>query len=88
VVVLASGRPGVQLRFAADGKGKKWSEPFEMVPITSTTKLGEDSCGYTSLVATGPDTFLIAYSHFRHPNEKSEPRKAIMVREVRVGPNK
>ncbi len=83
MLVLASGRPGVQLRFSADGKGKKWSEPFDLVPISSDN-VSADTCGYTSLVATGPDTFLIAYSHFKHLNENGEPRKAILVREVQV----
>ena len=83
VLVLASGRPGVQLRFSTDGKGKRWTDPCELGPITSSN-LGADTCGYTSLLATGPDTFLIAYSHFKHSNEKGELRKAILVREVRV----
>jgi len=28
VIVLASGRPGVQLRFCTDGKGEKWTDPI------------------------------------------------------------
>lgn len=83
VLVLASGRPGVQLRFCSDGRGKRWSEPFELVPVTESDPY-RDTCGYTSLVATGPDSFLVAYSHFKHPNDKGEPRKAILLREVKV----
>lgn len=81
VLVLSSGRPGVQVRFATDGKGKSWTDPFEMVPMT--TSGGADSCGYTSLLATGPDSFIIAYSHFKHKT-KDGPRKAILIREVTV----
>ena len=83
ILALASGRPGVQLRVCADGKGKEWSDPFELVPSIADPP-GADSCGYTGLVATGPDRFLIAYSHFKHRNDQGELRKAILVREVRV----
>jgi len=80
VLVMSSGRPGVQLRFSADGSGKKWSEPTELLPA----ELGAATCAYTGLLENGPDRFLIVYSHFKHPNEKGELRKAIMVREMEV----
>ena len=86
VVVLSSGRPGVQLRFTTDGK--VWSEPFEMLPHEGEKEPDQISCGYTSLLATGPDRFLIIYSDFRHLNEQKEPRKAIKVREVIVIPQR
>ncbi len=82
VLVLASGRPGVQVRFCTDGKGEKWTDPFEMVPVTETDP-HLDTCGYTSLLATGPDSFLLAYSHFKHETADG-PRKAILLREVTV----
>jgi hypothetical protein len=86
VIVLSSGRPGVQLRFTLDGK--VWSDPLEMLPIDSDKNPDHISCGYTDLLATGPDRFLIIYSDFRHLNEQKEPRKAIKVREVSVIPQK
>lgn len=82
VTVLASGRPGVQLRFSTDGEGKNWSDPFELLPYAN--EKDEVSCGYTGLLATGPDRFLIVYSDFRYENEAKEIRKAIKVREVIV----
>lgn len=82
VTVLASGRPGVQLRFSTDGKGEKWTDPFEMLPYTANTQ--EFSCGYTGLLATGPDTFLFIYSDFKYVNGEAQVRKAIKVREVKV----
>ena len=82
VEVLSSGRPGVQVRFSTDGE--KWTDPIDLVPVTETDP-HKDTCGYTSLVATGPDTFLIAYSHFKHTNEQGDVRKAILIREVKVG---
>ena len=84
VVVLSSGRPGVQLRFTTDGK--VWSEASEMLPYGSEKEKDQISCGYTSLLAIGPDRFLIIYSDFRHQNEQKELRKAIKVREVIVSP--
>jgi hypothetical protein len=82
IVALSSGRPGVQLRFCADGRGKAWTQPVDLVPYS-----GEEdtvSCGYTSLLETGPDRFLIIYSDFKYKNASGEIRKAIKVREVIV----
>jgi hypothetical protein len=85
VIVLSSGRPGVQLRFCADGCGTTWSEPFELLPYANEKE--QVSCGYTSLLATGPDRFLIIYSDFKYPTPGGELRKAIKVREVIVTPD-
>ena len=82
VLVLSSGRPGVQLRFSMDGKGETWTKPFEM--LAHQTDAYQSSCGYTNLLATGPDRFLLIYSDFRYVTESGELRKAIKVREVRV----
>ena len=98
VVALSSGRPGVQLRFCADGRGKAWTQPIELVPSMNekdTVSSGsapaswyatQVSCGYTFLLATGPDRFLIIYSDFKYKNAAGEIRKAIKVREVIVIP--
>lgn len=82
VIVLVSGRPGVQLRLCTDGKGEKWTDPFEMLPYENETEAV--SCGYTELLVTGEDSFLMIYSDFRYPNQAGEIRKAIKVREVKV----
>ncbi len=83
VLVLSSGRPGVQLRFCADGRGEMWTEACEILPLRGPA--GPISCGYTSLLATGADRFWIVYSDFQH-NTPEGPRKAIEVREVAVRP--
>lgn len=83
ILVLSSGRPGVQVRFSADGRGETWTDPVEMVRISTDNAHG-DTCGYTSLVSTAPDRFLIAYSDFRHPDDEGQLRKAIKVCEIRV----
>ena len=67
MLVLSSGRPGVQLRFSKSGLGDDWSEPVDVLPPTSD-KLDVDSCGYTGLVALDRDTFLIVYSWFQKPD--------------------
>lgn len=85
-LVLASGRPGMQLRFSCDGKGEVWTDPFEMLPYEDEKE--HVSCGYPELLATGPDTFLIVYSDFKYDNGAGEVRKAIKVREVKVTPKK
>lgn len=84
VVVLASGRPGLQLRFSLDGKGATWSDPFEMLPFENEKDVV--SCGYPELLEMGPDRFLVIYSDFKYPIEGGETRKAIKVREVVVTP--
>lgn len=83
VLVLSSGRPGVQIRFSIDGKGEKWTDPFEMLPFNSP---GDHfTCAYTQLLAIAPDRFLVIYSDFYYPDPVSgELRKAIMVREIKV----
>ncbi|MCL2304650.1 MAG: glycoside hydrolase [Planctomycetaceae bacterium] len=88
VLVLSSGRPGVQVRFSLDGKGEMWTDPFEMIPPFADE--GWDvwnkaaSCGYTDLLAAGPDSFFVIYSDFRHLNQNNEERKAIKVRKIKV----
>ncbi len=83
VLVLSSGRPGVQLRFSRDGHGRTWSKPWELVPITNDG-IQYDTCGYTDLAAIDRDSFLIVYSWFRKPDQAGRPRKAILARRVRV----
>jgi hypothetical protein len=83
VLVLSSGRPGVDLRFSTDG-GQSWSPATKLIPLPDPTKIQADSCGYTSLVPLGRDRFLIAYSWFTPPSG----RKSIFVREVRVQPGR
>lgn len=82
VTVLASGRPGVQLRFSWDGDGQTWTDPFEMLPFSE--EKGYISCGYNGLLATGSDKFLLIYSDFKYKNAAGEERKAIKVREVTI----
>jgi hypothetical protein len=74
----------MQLRFAIDGKGEKWTDPFEMLPFEGIKDAV--SCGYPGIIQSGPDSFLIIYSDFRYPVESEELRKAIKIREIKVTP--
>ncbi|MCX6991930.1 MAG: sialidase family protein [Kiritimatiellaeota bacterium] len=82
VMVLAYGRPGVEVRFSGDN-GWTWTEPYKLVPLTSSNRM-VDSCGYTSLLATGDDKFLIAYSNFRYKGSDGLERKTILTREITI----
>ena len=81
-IVLASGRPGIQLRFAIDEKGELWTDPFEMLPFENLQ--GEVSCGYPDIVPAGPNSFHLIYSDFKYQNKNGEVRKAIKIRKVEV----
>ncbi len=81
IIVLSAGRPGVQLRFSLPENIGTWSEALEMLPYAGDRD--SVSCGYTDLLATGPDRFLLVYSDFRYPAGDAT-RKAILVREFVV----
>ncbi|MCK9507442.1 MAG: hypothetical protein M0Q54_03315 [Pigmentiphaga sp.] len=84
VLVLASGRPGLQLRFSFDGKGEEWTDPFELIPFAKGESSTAATCGYPRIVSTGPNSFLVAYSDFKYPSTNGVLRKAIKVREIKV----
>ncbi|MFC1451731.1 sugar-binding protein [Verrucomicrobiota bacterium] len=83
MLVLSTGRPGVQVRVSPDGLGETWSPPLNIVRPTLLDE-GGDTCSYTKLLPTGPDRFMMVYSHFRHVGEDFAERKAILVREICV----
>jgi hypothetical protein len=87
VLVLASGRPGVQLRFSTDGRS--WTDSFEMLPHSSSlsNELGWQaniSDGYTGLLPLAKNRFLLVYSDFNYKTASGEIRKSIKVREITV----
>lgn len=88
VEVLSSGRPGVQLRFSKNGLADSWTDAFEMLPYDSKSMEVQYavSCGYTGMVATGNNRFLLIYADFKYKNAAGEERKAIKIREVIVDP--
>lgn len=87
VLVLSSGRPGVQLRFAMDGTGKTWTQPFEMLKYDMIPNVDWfTSCGYTNIMPVGGDSFYLIYSDFFTMNTKGQMRKSIKFRKITVTP--
>lgn len=87
VIVLASGRPGVQLRFCLEGDGQKWTVPIDMIPfmdIRGKYEVWANSCGYTSIQPADDNSFYLVYSDFKAKNKLGEKRKAIMFRKVTI----
>lgn len=82
VIVLSSGRPGVQIRFMDNSQEQIWTDAFEMLRFEGLE--GQVSCGYTGLLSLDNNRFIIVYSDFRSRDKNNIPRKAIMVREVVV----
>lgn len=87
VLALASGRPGLQLRFNMDGDGEKWTEPIEMMPFMDENgnyNIWTIGCGYPDIMKIGEDAFYIVYSDFRVKNQKGEQRKTIFFRKIEI----
>src|SRR5690606_32999992 len=85
-LVLASGRPGLQIRIALDEEGEEWSDPFEMLHWLEGVDGNTLTCGYRELLQTGKDKFLMIYSDFQYKTSTGEIRKAIKTREITVKP--
>jgi len=83
VLVCSFGRPGVHLKFSADGTGQAWSAPTALI-AGDRKESQRDTCGYTSLLAVGPDAFLVAYSDFNRRDAQNRQCKAILVRRVQA----
>lgn len=83
-IVLASGRPGMQIRVALNQEGTSWSDPFEMLPFEVNGKVIEASCSYPDIVQLDNNKFLLVYSDFQFKNEQGEIRKAIKVRQIEI----
>jgi len=82
ILVLSSGRPGVQLRFSSN-QGKTWSKAFEQVSYDPIKGIDwYTSCGYTSLLPIGPDACYLIYSDFFNMDESGKLRKAIKIRKI------
>lgn len=87
LLVLASGRPGLQLRFSFNNNGEKWSEPIEMMPFVDeegNIKSTRETCGYADLLKVDDQTFYMVYSDFATLNQEGERRKSIIFRKNTV----
>lgn len=86
ILVLAAGRPGIQIRFSLDGTGEKWTDPIDLMHFTKEDGSYDIdvSCGYPCLLSVDDNTFYIVYSNFRKHDRKGNVRKAIMFRKVQI----
>lgn len=86
VVVLSSGRPGVQVRFNLDGKGYSWTDPIEMIPFMEMgwSSNRDISCGYTSMIGADGNSFYLVYSNFTTKDRSGNTRKSIWCRKLTV----
>jgi len=86
VLVLASGRPGIQIRFSYDGTGRVWSDPLDMIPFMKSdgSYNRKVSCGYASIIEADNNSFYIVYSDFTNKDFWGRTRKTIFCRKVTV----
>ena len=95
VVAVVYGRPGVHVKATADS-ARSWCPSVPVVGPDEQTLLAmalddwwavrhDFSCANTTVVKTGPDRFLIAYSDFEHTDDHGRRCKGIKVREAVVG---
>lgn len=88
VIVLTSGRPGVQLRFCIDGGANEWTNPIEMMNFMDGEGNIEPlvSCGYSSIIKAGDNSFYLVYSDFieRDKEKKVFFKKEIKFRKVTI----
>ena len=86
VMVLISGRPGIQIRFSFDGLGQKWSTPIDMISFMNNDgSYNRDvSCGYASFIEATDNSFYIVYSDFTTKDAFGHKRKSIWFRKVTV----
>lgn len=88
VIVLTSGRPGVQLRFCIDGGANEWTNPIEMMNFMDGEGNIEPlvSCGYSSIIKAGDNSFYLVYSDFIERDKEKEVffKKEIKFRKVTI----
>lgn len=85
VLVLASGRPGIQVRVSFDG-GYNWTDAIDMVPYMHADGAfkWDVSCGYASIIEGGSTSFYLVYSDFTTKNNHGDLRKSIWFRKIKV----
>lgn len=86
VLVLVSGRPGVQIRFSLDGTGRNWTDAIDMMSFMKPDGSYNlwSTCGYASIIEADKNSFYIVYSDFTTRNAKGQTRKTIWCRRVMV----
>ena len=83
IAVYTYQRPGVFLTFCGDGQGDLWGNDVTLVRPWRNQR-DENSCCNSSLLATGPDRFIMAYTKWDVPDPWGQPRQAVLVQEFIV----
>ncbi len=83
VSVISFGRPGMWLMFSDDGAGRFWKNRCTLAEPDAHSNCAA-TCGYSSMEALDSRRFLVAHTLFRHRDETGQPRKAVVVREIRI----
>jgi hypothetical protein len=85
-LLCSYGRPGVHLIASPDGRGREWTEDHTLIEAATesvyTSRLRRTD-GYTSMMPLGPNSFIVAYSHFEYPGPEGQ-CKAILVQRGKV----
>lgn len=89
VLVLVSGRPGIQIRFSLDGTGNEWTAPIDMIPFMKSggRYQWDVSCGYASVIQMDDNSFYLTYSDFTTRDKNGEVRKSIWGRKITIKKN-
>jgi hypothetical protein len=83
VMALSFGRPGVYLSFSPNGGGRTWTEPIA-IRKPGRGHVMKETCGYSSIITLDANSFLLAYSDFKHKDKDGKQRKAILTRKITV----
>ena len=84
ILVMASGRPGIQLRISCDGKGEEWTYPIELIDYDEDKNWVNDTCGYPFVYKKSENEVFIVYSNFKNRDSMGEIRKSINFRKIKV----
>lgn len=87
VLVLTSGRPGIQLRVCVEGDGQIWTEPIDMlsfVDLNGNINATRETCGYTDMIQVDDSTLYLVYSDFLTKDSNGDNRKSILFRKIEV----
>ena len=84
-LVMASGRPGVYIRFCTDPKGEKWDDVIELLHVPEEdfyTAYYEYSCSNVDILVYDEKTLFATYSDFTHNTPEGERAKSIVVQKI------
>ena len=94
--LLVYARPGIFIQACADGSGKQWTSPLEVLSSSDRSHLAnivvnppkfhdyDGAGGNPGLVAISPTEALLIYSDFYVPDAEGVKRKSILCRRIKV----